>query len=847
MLKLTFFAIILLNQLLIYQINVKTIISNDLIMIFEQISSFMKKLYFFLFSIVSSFFTFGQEVPLLQITGTVESSSGPVVDELLYLFKADSSLYKTELSDNTGKFVFQVEMGNYFMTISNPLFETYKSLLFVVGENMMLQSILLSAKVAEIAQVEVKATKPIIERLPGKMVYNVEQSLQATGSSAWQIIEKSPGVFVTSNDQILVNGKGGAVVHLNGKLLRMSGTDLADYLRAIGSASIEKIEFITNPSASYDANGTVIIDVRMKKDARFGTNGSISANLGMGFYPKAGGNIQINNRNKKWSTFANYGYSYREGFNDLRLNRKFYNKDSLQLEFDQKNYMTLPFQSHLFRTGFDYVVSQKNTLSFQANANQNGFDRKGLNHTNVYDGNRVLTSMFDTYQGGYNKWGNVGSNLTFTHVMDTLGSVWTLDVDYSRFLNNSVQEITTRYFDVNKVQTQNDYDLYGFLNGDLDIYAAKFDLEKNLQKGKLDFGLKSSYVSSDNEVLFFDKSNGFSQLDATKSNHFLYDEWIHASYGNYTQEWQKWSMSGGLRIEQTQIKGLQIVDNQRFDTIYTQAFPTLSVGFTPKEMHHFDLNLSRRIERPSYGQLNPFKFYLDPTTYREGNPYLRPQTTLNMDIAYTFKNNFFFQAGLARTSNNIIEIIAPSAFENNVTVQANINLQHTDLLFFSTSLPFQVNKWWMLRVDGGTYQALYTGEAAMTEISGVGTINGNLQINNQFKIGKNHTIELSGQVQSREVYAFDRIRPRGGLGLSYQMRCLKDKGTLRLNFTDIFYTENIIADVAFRGYDEYFEVRRETRVGTISFAYRFGSMKGANGMRRGGAEELKQRAGGGLG
>lgn len=782
------------------------------------------------------------------LSGKVELNGAAVSDELIYVFGADTNLVMTELTDKKGAFSLNLKEGTYLLAIRNPFYEPYLSAPISLRESLTLEPIVLKSSTKELNQVEVRAAKQVIEREPGKMIFNVEQSLQATGSSAWEVISKAPGVVANSNDQLLVNGKSGVMVQINGKQLRMSGSDLADYLRAIGSSSIEKIEFLTNPGAAQDAEGVVIINIIMKKDARFGTNGSITVNAGHGFYPKYGASLQLNHRSKSWSTFFTYGYSYRKGFNDLRLNRKFYEQDSLYLVYDQENYMTFPFQSHMARFGTEYQIKDNQTIALTLSGNQNGFTRSGQNFSDVLDGNQNKTSMFITDIGGFNNWSNMGANLTYSLQTDTLRSSLNLDADYAQFLNVSNQDIATSFYNNQQEPIAAPYVLFGDLSGQLDIFAFKIDRERNFAKSQLAYGGKVSYVEADNDVKFYDRSNNSSVLDSTKSNHFLYTEQISAAYISFMKKLDKWSYNLGLRGENTQIEGIQLTNNQSFDTSYFQLFPSASVGYSPWKEHHFDLNLNRRIERPGYGQLNPFKFYLDPTTYREGNPYLRPQTTYTAELAYTFKSKFFFQGGYARTSNNIIEIIAPSFVNPNVTVQTNVNLFATELIYLNASLPFDLSKWYNLRLDLGGYQALYSGNAASTQLQNAGTWNGNAQMVNQIRVGKAHSFEVTGMIQSREVYAFDRIRPRGGVGLGYQWRCLDGNGTLRLNVTDLFYTQPIFADVAFTGYDEYFEVRRETRVATVAFSYRFGNMKGGNGHRRnGGAEELKQRAGGGLG
>lgn len=804
----------------------------------------MIRLSVFLLVLLPNCSSFSQEH---QLRGEVQNEAGEKMkDELVYLFKAsDSSLVKTEFTDEKGSFVFsQVKASAYFVRIKNADYEQFVSSTFDLGANLELATIVLKAKLKDIDEVAVVGKKKFIEREPGKMIVNVEQSLSATGSSAFEVIERSPGVFVSINDQISVNGKQGIIVQVNGKRLQLAGTDLANYLRGIPSSSIERIEFITNPSSKYDAVGAIIIDIRLKKDTRYGTNGTLTSSYGQGVYPKTNLGLVLNHRTKKVNFYSNYSFAYRKAFNHLVLERRFYSNDTFQLAYMQDNYLTFPFKNHILRTGVDIQVDSVSTLSIVANGVTNFFNPSGSNVSDVMDANMERVSSFATTNQSFDKWYSGGLNLNWNRQTDTLGSTYVIDADYAAYGNKTEQNFNTRYLDLSGNDYKNPYTLYGDLKGSLSIYAIKFDRSKKNEKGSsFDYGLKSSYVLADNDLQFYDRSNGQDVYDTTKSNHFIYTENINAAYVSYAFEKNKMSYQLGLRAENTNITGNQLVYDQRFDTSYVQLFPSVSMRYAHNQKHAFDFNINRRIDRPSYKQLNPFKFYLDPTTYSAGNPYLRPQTTYTAEVGHSYKDQIYTLLGFARTYDNITEIIAPSPEAQNITVQSNINLKFVDLYYLNFSWPFDVKKWWNVRIDMSTYVALYNGSAANTQINNNGSLNGNINLVNQFKINKNHSFELLGNWRTKEVYAFDTIRPIWFVGFSYQAKLLKNKATLRLNVTDAFFTNQITANVTFTDYREHFVVARETRVATIAFTYRFGSAQNGARRRAGGAEELKQRVG----
>lgn len=810
----------------------------------------LKALFYFLFGhlIVSQCFSFSQnELNTFTVEGrfTETGKGSGIADLSVFLFRAeDSTLIKTEVTDTSGAYIFKfVKPGNYFISTDAG---KYSGSVFNVNENVKLPLVSLKSSAQSLDQVTVAAKKPYIERQQGKLVLNVESSINSAGSSAFELIEKAPGVNVTSNDNITLNGKQGIVVQIDGKITPMSGTDLANYLRGIPSASIDKIELISNPSAKYDASGTAIINIKLKKDMRIGTNGSINASYGQGVYPKTSEGISVNHRNKKLNVYGSYNFSYRKGFNNLELYRGFYNNDTFLTAFDQRNNIIFPVKNHIARAGIDYNINKRNAVGIVVNGMSNKFNPQGLNISDVLGENQVPVSRFETENKSFDNWYNFSANANYKHVLDTAGSEITVDVDYAHFGNKNEQNFTTRYFALNNVQFQDPYILYGDVRGGLDIYSVKSDLVKQLKKKrKLEAGLKSSYVVADNNLKFFDRSSGTDIYDSLKSNHFIYDENINAGYATWSGEFGKWNIQTGLRAEMTHVVGKQLVNNKSFDTTYLQFFPNIYAGYKLNEKNTVEISYNRRIDRPGYDQLNPFKFYLDPTTYKEGNPYLRPQTTHTIETAYLWNQQIYASLGVSRTMNNITEIIAPSATEQNVTVQTNINLRKVDLFYTNISVPVDIAKWWHSTNNIGAYFAEYTGYVARTAIDKRGNFAWNVNTVNTFTLGKTVSAELTANYRAKEIYAYDIIQPIWFVSAGIQKKMLNNRAVVKLNVSDIFFTNKITADVAFTDYTENFVVKRETRVATIAVSYKFGNTNVQGSRRRsGGAEDLKQRVGG---
>ncbi|MFN4362942.1 TonB-dependent receptor domain-containing protein [Chryseobacterium hispalense] len=804
--------------------------------------------FFWLFTLFSTLTA--QTLQNLSLSGTVDSGKNRQLE--INLLDSGNQLVKTELADEEGNFSFSdLATGNYFIKINRNGAEIYTSEAIPLTVNTTLPLISLNEKTIE--GVTITKTKPYIERQDGKMILNVENSIASTGNSAFEVLEKAPGVKVDNNDNISLRGKGNLLVQIDGKNTPMTGTDLANYLRGIPSASVEKVEFITNPSSKYDAAGTAIINIRLKKDQRKGTNGSITSSLGTGKYIKNNNSFNINHRNKKVNLFANYSFAYREFFNHLMLDRNFYNDNNVfQKAYVQDNFLKMNFRNHIAKAGMDYYLNDKNIIGFSAGFISNRFDPKSNNETLILDNNFQPSGTSNTESNNRDHWKNVSFNVNHKLTLDSLGSEMVTDLDYINYSNTSLQNFITRSFDVggNLLPSShinpNPYNLTGDLSGNLNIYSFKSDLTKVFPNNwKLETGIKTSFVKADNDLQFFNASSGIPEPDYSKTNHFIYEENINAVYGNVIKNWDKFKVNFGLRVENTNITGNQITTQQVNKKNYTQLFPSAVFSYDLNDKNTVELNFSRRITRPTYRQLNPFKFYLDLTTYQAGNPDLNPQTTMNYELTYSLKNKYFATLSYSKTKNNITDVLKPTVENGNiVVVQANENLTSASYYGLNVIAPVKVTKWWDMNNNANFYYGSYTGNISGTAIKNQGNFTFDINSINSFKLGNGFSAELTGNYKAKEVYAYMFLKPMWSLNIGAQKK-FKNNSTLKFSFNDIFFTSNPEAENIYANYVENFVVRRDTRVASLSYTYNFGSGKSGQPRKTGGAEDLKQRVGNG--
>jgi hypothetical protein len=796
-----------------------------------------------------------------SISGKVLDKDGKALSfaNVILLRYPDSSLVKTELSDEKGEYLLTpVADGAYIVKVTLIGHSAFiSSELTVTSNNLSIPDITLQPDGHELNEVSVRAQKPFIEVHSDKLVVNVENSIVNAGGSVLDILSHSPGVTVDQNDNISLKGKQGVNVMINGKIQPMSGQDLANVLKSMPSNSVESIELISNPSAKYDAAGTAgIINIKMKKDNKAGLNGSVNATYAQGVYGKANAGFNMNYRNKKLNFFANYNHSRREGFNHLTLDRNFYTNNTFAGAYDQDNHYLYHINTDLGGFGMDYNVSSKTIVGFAVSGESTHFRRDGYNYSNIIDSGLIDTvkmhpaSHFTTSNSSPNHWSNYTANINLRHTFDSSGKLLAIDADYANYPNIGHQDYTTTYYqnlaDGTSVRSADPQAiLHGDQEGITQIRSFKADYTNPLaNNAKLEAGIKASLVTADNDLRFSNFIGNAYVPDVTRTNHFIYRENINAAYINFSKDWPKWSTQLGLRGEQTIADGHEQTIDSSFSRNYIQPFPSLAVQRHINKDNDLGITLSRRIERPNYEQLNPFKYYLDPTTYKSGYPYLNPALSWSAELSYVFRQKFITNINYTYTSSPITEVIQPSPTETKVTIQTTKNLTGMAYYGINGAYQFRFYKWWNNTTNINVYYARYTGDIAGSSLN-AGKATFDVNSTNSFILPANWSAELSGFYQAPQVYGYMNLKPTWMLNIGIQKNLFEKRATVRLNATDIFWRGYPRATSIYNNYVESFVAKRDTRQVSASFTWRFGKRSLPPSMRHsGGAEDEKRRAGG---
>jgi len=695
-----------------------------------------------------------------------------------------------------------------------------------------------------LSEVVVSTGKPLVEVKRGKIVVNVESSSIATGTTILEILGRSPGVRVDANDNISLKGRAGVTIMLDGKIIPLGGADLAAMLKGMPSTSVETIELISNPGAKWDAAGSSgIINIRTKREKRQGMNGTLTASAGQGIYPKGMIGLNLNRRSGDLNIYGGLGYSNRQMYNHLDITRQFFVDGIERTKYTQDNNTVYTRKAWTPTLGLDYRLGKKTSIGISGTGYMTNVDITGDNMSRVDSGSSY--NFFRTSNRNAEHWYNYAVNGFYRYSFDSSGRELSIDADYARYWSNTTQRFTNIYTDKNDAHFLPDYLLLGELRGLTQIRSLKADYTHPMGKEtQLEAGAKWSYVTADNNPAYYDISDGTRRYDSTKSNHFIYEEQIRAAYVKATAERGRWSIDAGLRLEQTVAEGEQKVTGERLSRNYSQLFPSVAVLRHLDSAHDLGLTISRRIDRPAYQQLNPFKFFLDPTNYRTGNPLLRPALTWSAELSHTFRQKFITTFTYSRTTDVITEVLQPTTSGAATSFQMDQNLDRQQFIGLSIAWPFQVTKWWSNVTNANGYYSSFYGYLANTQLDR-GSFAGDINMTNTFTLPWGLSAELGGYYEAGQVWGYYVTKPIVMINAGLQKSIWKKTATIKLAATDLTHNGAPRARIDFRDFREYFEATRDTRVVTLSFVYRFGNAQSAARRLRSGAEAEKHRAGGG--
>ena len=748
--------------------------------------------------------------------GRITNAKGETIEYATVIWQSlpDSLVMKTDVSDSLGKYpVADVQLPALF-TIMAPGYANYT----IVINDKKQYDIKLAVDAHTLNEVTVSTNKRMIERKADRTVFNVESSIAAIGTDAYEVLKRAPGVLVTGNSNISVAGKNTVSVMLNDKLVQLSGEELEGLLRSIPSANVSKIEVITAPPAKYDAQGnTGIINIVTKKGLGNGFNGSLSFTYQQRMRGSELYSGNFNYRHDKLNIYGNVNINSFQ-FTSQQQTNTFY-------ETQQQEQMLNQYNDPVFsmvQLGADYSVTKTSIVGVQL---FRGYTNRDMNQ--YYDikvsrtPEQILDSTIRTDAYTSEASWRQTANLNYEWKIDTSGKKLNVDADY--FYRTSDRgrnfETTNRLADGSPGGAHQNDRTHGLQN--IDIRTLKADLVLPYKWATLSLGGKLSAIHniSDNTLLHM-ASDGYVK-DSSLSNEFDYTENTQAAYLSAQKTIGKWMAQFGLRYEQTQTKGISVTVGQTNTNKYAKLFPTAYITYTPNEGNVLYANYSKRIDRPGFWQMNPFRTYMTPNSYESGNPFLQPSFSDNIELGYTYKSKYTVTLFREKITSLYTRISQIDSVDNAFYfIMANGGTATNYGL--SLSANFTPFKWWESSTQAYGYYKQFNSNYYNSTVSYQRPAFF-ITTNNTFTLNRAKTLfaELNYYYASQRVNDFDIQLAASNLGAGMKAILFQKKLIVAVNTYDLLKTDWWRMDNQYNGtyQDHYYDERQLS----VSVTWKFGN------------------------
>jgi iron complex outermembrane recepter protein len=785
---------------------------------------------FFLFTTATLFCSIGySQSNLPQIKGIIYGSDKePSQFSTVVLMNNDSVFMKGTLSNSDGSFLLEkLTPGSYFIMVRNIEFNTHISEPIIIGENdtFVLDTVKLETKVTGLAEIVVRGEKSLLEVHPDKMVYNVAASINASGNNGLELLGKTPGVMVDMDKNIVLQGKSGVQIYINGRPSRLSGSDLTNMLESMQSDNIESIDIITNPSSKYEAEGSGgIIDIKLKRNSLSGFNGNIIGSYSKGDFASSSLGSTLNFNSEKLNIFTNISASednLQDDFVQITEREKFL------LDMISKN---VNIRKGLNLTGgLDYKINSESTIGLDAKALISYRTGKSESYTTILDiYSNVPAEILNSRVLDDQPSENYNMNFYYNYVPNG-SSNFSADLsvgNYSTLKNTQQPNI---YFEANGQDVIRSINSEYDAETDINLMSAKIDYEKRVNKLSFASGAKYSYVQTTNDLAYYNIIDNKPLPDANRSNYFSYLEKIAAAYFTFgARLTEKISLNSGLRVENTsslgELESAIPSDDNVVARNYTSWFPNIGIAYDDQKNHALSFSTGRRITRPNYQDLNPFESKLSEISSFKGNPFLIPNYISNYQVTYSFKRKLVISNNYSITNNFFATIFEVVDDRSSVLIPRNMQEVIQNGLSVSYSLrPFE---WWNFTSFFIYNYTKYDGDLNGTVIDIVANTY-NFRLQNNIKLPQEVTMEVS-------LFASSPIIWRGSVyveafqnfSLGLKREFINNKLLVQITANDLL---NTISDFSYNS--DYGGIKTDgirsvdNRRFGVSATYKFGNQK----------------------
>ncbi|WP_418182954.1 TonB-dependent receptor domain-containing protein [Algibacter sp. PT7-4] len=785
------------------------------------------KYFICLFSLLSSLM-FSQE---FNISGKIiDANKTPIAYANVVIYNSDSTVLKGVITNESGIFeINHIVNGNYTLKISFLGFENYLQEV-KLNEDISLGDIILKENIEELDGVKIIAKRPTVNRMVDRLVFNVENST-LSNNNVLDVLKHTPGVLV-NNGEITIK-QSVPTIYINDRRVHLSSSEIQQLLEGTSATNIKSIEVITSPPAKYEAEGGSVLNIITTKNIIAGYNGSVFGNYKQGSeYPKYSAGTSHFFKTKKLNSYINYSISPRKDYRDNDEFVNFIDNNQVSSSWETDFKRTRETANQNINANFDYQFNDNNSLGFSTNmliAPRKKTQTHVNSTTDVFSSNKTLDSTFITKNKLVDETFNFAFTLDYLHKFKKAGEKLSISTHYTTYDFSSFQNVDTDYLFPDKSLIRNNK-FQTFSSQVIKLYTGQLDYELPLNDNSAVFetGFKISNINSESVLNQFNFENDAFEKDALNSDTFLYDETNYAAYLSYSQDWNSWSLKLGLRTELTDIKGNSISTNTKNDSKYEKFFPSFYVLHTLNDKNEIYFNYNKRIFRPRYNQLNPFKYFLNDNAYLTGDPNLKPQIDDVFTLGYTFNQKYTFEAYYRYENTPAIEIVFQDNESNLLKIiNSNIDRSISYGLDFTTYTPV-VNNWNLYVLSSiFYYDNQFFALESNNELFNTEQWSLYAQIINYFSFlkDKSLTADVSYLYISSVADGTSNVSERSSFDINLRKTLWNNRASISIGIIDMFNNQNFNQETKYLNQDILLKSGLENRLLTFGFNYKFGNFR----------------------
>lgn len=774
--------------------------------------------------LLCSYLSYGQDY---SISGEILDANNKAIEfaNIIVFNEDQSDVLKGTSTDLKGFFILNnLESNTYIIKVSFIGYQTYEQKILLTG-NLDLKTIRLEDDIENLDQVNITVKKPTLTREADRLIFNVENTALIEGNML-QVLKSTPGVLVLG-DEITVKNSN-PTVYINNRKVHLSSDDLSQLLEGSSANSIKSIEVITNPSARYDAESGVVLNIVMSKNLITGYRGSISTNVTQGVFPRYNAGTSHFFKNEDISFNVNYNFSKnkinRDGDDTINYLDNSNTIDESWRSLTNRNTWS---ETHNLNANFDYFINDNNTISLSSNGLYLPYFKYRIaNNTTISDSNDDFLSRFTADNLSRDNKYNLGFDLDFNHDF-TQGNL-AFNTHFTTYNYERNQGVVSNFFDNN-----NDFIVQSAFNTnanqDTQILAAKLDYSLPLNENStFEAGIKASNIKTESDVTQFDiaPNSGNEVIDEANSDAFDYDERIYAAYANYDLNTDKWSINAGIRVEQTDLEGVSQSTNQSNTQDYLELFPNASVQYQISEDYSVKANYKRSIARPGYTDLNPFRFFLNDNYVVAGNPSLLPTFKDHYEIGASLFDGLF---SIGAYYDNFDGAISEIPRQNNITniiEYQSVNFDKTTEYGFDFEFVYDVTDNWNLYFVTSFYnieEETDFGNGFVNQSQWSNYTN----LTNSISFLKDQSLNVYFDViwLGKNLQGFQLIDDRLYSQLAISKTILNKKGIISLSVSDLFNMHDFNSGTQYQNQFNTQFIDVDDRYVRLGFRYKFGNTK----------------------